>query len=98
MCVGVVKCVRCGGASGCVRVSLFSGSMLCSIIMHFFLMHVVGDGLGMFLDTFHWSLGGRIVVMLFLMLFFIKCVGFFHGHDFLCSIDCHMMAFLVVTK
>ena len=28
----------------------------------------MGDGLGMFLDTFHCNLGGRIVVMLFLML------------------------------
>jgi hypothetical protein len=32
MCVGVVICVRCGGASGCV--SLFTGFMLCSILMY----------------------------------------------------------------
>lgn len=31
-------------------------------------MYVVGDGLVMFLDNFHCSLGGIIVAMMFLML------------------------------
>ena len=30
-------------------------------------MYIVGDGLGMFLDIFHCSMGGKIVVVLFLM-------------------------------
>ena len=35
MCAGLVKCVRCGGVGGRVRISMFSDSMLCSIIMYF---------------------------------------------------------------
>ena len=35
MCACVVECIRCDGVGGCVRISLFSGSMLCSNIMYF---------------------------------------------------------------
>ena len=35
MCACAVKCVRCGGASGRMRIYLFSGSLLCFIITYF---------------------------------------------------------------
>ena len=35
MCVGMIGCIRCGGARGCVRISLFSVYILCSIIVDY---------------------------------------------------------------
>ena len=36
MCIGVCGCIGCVRVGGCVWVSLFSGSILCPVVMYYY--------------------------------------------------------------